>query len=1172
MQLCTVPNISFRRSQCKFHIICRRFLLLIFLLQGVLAPVYSQDESKPAPTVLAETVIDSELATEQTHSYQINLRKDEFIRIRASHPYLGLKLTLYNSDNSQLVLLSRDIRLIDLFWIAKADAPLRLDVSRQDTFSHIRKYQMSIAERRVATTEDQQRVSAQQRHYECMNQGRGTDQWNPKKAAECLEPIAAVWRQVGEANNEAYVHLMRGRLLSSAKQGKDAKEAFEQSLRSFRKSNDIHGQAVALNMLGDHYTHIKEYKQAMKYLEEALILTKKLNDYVAEAQTMSSMVDFYSHSEDKKRYLETLQQIRRLSRTAGEWSGEATSLYYIGSFYLAQAERRKAIEYFQQSLSLDPTGKNKLLKIDNLRRLAEIYGDQGRKKLALDHLLQALNLARTTNNPRTEAAVLGSIVILNQYLGDAQQASSSQDRMLQIYEKLGDHRLESFTLVMKGVTFAILGDRSSALAMLEKAEKIGLDEKNYIALNNIGEAYNKLNEPQKALEYLNRSIKLVIPSQKKTSGYAMVLDNFGVSYAQLGEKKKAVDYFEQALLASQQAGDRDFEAEVLTRIGQTYADLGERGKALDYFGRAMPILQTSENRLGVARAMGSLMLFWQTSNISLAIFYGKRAVNLFQELRAGSPAMGRSLHKTFLSTIEDLYRTLADLLIAQGRIGEAERVLEMLKEEEYFKYLRRDRDVASALKLRSDLTEKETKALDAYSRLADQIAAIGNELDKLEGERLLLPENEPFPRQVRYDELKTQLASAIKTFEVFNRQLTDEFGKTDVRVKELESGLQADLKNWGARDAVIISTIASEERLHLIVTTTTLQIPHTINIKATELNRLVSEFRAAVTNPCACVDPHPSGQRLYELLIKPIEADLKGAEAKTLLWSLDGTLRYVPLGALWDGRQYLVERFNLVVLTLASRSKVAVTPQSVDKWRGLGVGVSQKWQDFSALPAVPDELRAIIRQENPQEGSDKEVGVMPGRRLLDGEFTQIAFERALGRYPVIHVASHFSFNAGGEKSSFLLLGDGKHYTVDEVKGSTPLFSGVELLTLSACNTAMGGERNGEEVEGLGMLAQRQGALAVLATLWAVADESTAGLMQEFYQERMTKPDLTKASALRQTQLVLLSGKMKANTTAPNRSDLVGEVKGVEPSFNRDPKAPYAHPYYWAPFILIGNWR
>jgi CHAT domain-containing protein len=121
---------------------------------------------------------------------------------------------------------------------------------------------------------------------------------------------------------------------------------------------------------------------------------------------------------------------------------------------------------------------------------------------------------------------------------------------------------------------------------------------------------------------------------------------------------------------------------------------------------------------------------------------------------------------------------------------------------------------------------------------------------------------------------------------------------------------------------------------------------------------------------------------------------------------------------------------------------------------------------------------------------------------------------------------------------------------------------------------MGSGGDGSEVEGFGMLAQEKGALAVLASLWAVADESTAKLMREFYRIRVTKPALTKAEALRQAQLALLRGEVKAGAASKrSRSEFAGEIKGGKfPEYKADAERPYAHPYYWAPFILIGNWR
>ena len=205
--------------------------------------------------------------------------------------------------------------------------------------------------------------------------------------------------------------------------------------------------------------------------------------------------------------------------------------------------------------------------------------------------------------------------------------------------------------------------------------------------------------------------------------------------------------------------------------------------------------------------------------------------------------------------------------------------------------------------------------------------------------------------------------------------------------------------------------------------------------------------------------------------------------------------------------------------------------------------------------------------------------------MLDEAFTASAMQAALRQgYSLVHIASHFSFKPGNETDSFLLLGDGSHLTLAQIKSFPNLFRGVDLLTLSACDTATGSSgATGKEVEGFGVLAQRQGAKAVLASLWPVADESTQLLMREFYHQREANPNWTKAEALRQAQLELLTGRGAATKSGAkgagaktDRAEIVAGVKpqgGVNrPPFSPDPKAPFSHPAYWAPFILIGNWK
>jgi tetratricopeptide (TPR) repeat protein len=154
-----------------------------------------------------------------------------------------------------------------------------------------------------------------------------------------------------------------------------------------------------------------------------------------------------------------------------------------------------------------------------------------------------------------------------------------------------------------------------------------------------------------------------------------------------------------------------------------------------------------------------------------------------------------------------------------------------------------------------------------------------------------------------------------------------------------------------------------------------------------------------------------------------------------------------------------------------------------------------------------------------------------------------------------------------------LLGDGTHMTLAQIRTKLN-FNSVELLTLSACDTALGGgaTHHGVEVEGLGALAQEAGAKAVLATLWPVADESTSELMRALYQEHRDH-HRDKADALREAQLDLIRGTVTSSTTAADSHRGLTRTDGDQAggNFKADPKAPFSHPFYWAPFILMGNW-
>lgn len=169
-------------------------------------------------------------------------------------------------------------------------------------------------------------------------------------------------------------------------------------------------------------------------------------------------------------------------------------------------------------------------------------------------------------------------------------------------------------------------------------------------------------------------------------------------------------------------------------------------------------------------------------------------------------------------------------------------------------------------------------------------------------------------------------------------------------------------------------------------------------------------------------------------------------------------------------------------------------------------------------------------------------------------FTLAKFQNSLKTgFQFVHLAGHFYFDYKSPLESFLLLGDNTKLNLSEIQTTPQIFQGVELLTLSACETAQGGEDStGREIEGFAILAQRQGAKSILATLWKVNDESTGKLMKDFYNQLNT-PQMNKAEALRQSQLHIL------RITAKNR-------------FPTNTREKFSHPFYWSSFILVGDWR
>lgn len=265
--------------------------------------------------------------------------------------------------------------------------------------------------------------------------------------------------------------------------------------------------------------------------------------------------------------------------------------------------------------------------------------------------------------------------------------------------------------------------------------------------------------------------------------------------------------------------------------------------------------------------------------------------------------------------------------------------------------------------------------------------------------------------------------------------------------------------------------------------------------------------------------------KLYQWLIAPIEPWLTERGVDTLIFLPDGPLRLIPLAALTNGQQFVLERY--AVVTMPGMSLFDPQPLPREKVRSLLAGVSEAVQGFPALPGVGNELRDL-------------QALLPGKTLLNRGFVRASFQQEVQEtpYQMVHIASHGEFG-GSPEQSFILTYDGRlnMNQLEELMQVQAEGTPIELLTLSACQTAEGDDR---APLGLGGVALKAGVRSALGSLWMVSDQAAQTLIPAFYQQ-LQVPGRTKAKALQQAQLRLLK-----------QPDL-------------------AHPFFWGPFILIGNW-
>ncbi len=696
-----------------------------------------------------------------------------------------------------------------------------------------------------------------------------------------------------------------------------------------------------------------------------------------------------------------------------------------------------------------------------------------------------------------------------------------------LYLQLGDHeRANQFFMQALEIKSKAFGKQHSMIAQ------------SYNSLANVASARD---DYETARQYAEKALAI----RKKVFGeqHGLVGDSLlFLSLLELrnGEKEAALDSIQQAVTMFSEVLGPDNPRTLMARMVETMWYLQQ-----DDF---MTVEQKCEQILLDPAIKENREIHWLTlflygtslarqNKTAAAIFFEKQAVNIIQELRGQVSSFSPALQKSYLMPRTSVYRKLAGLLIDQGRLAEARQIITMLKEEEFSGYLRGAPAglEASSTQIAFTVVEEnwDKRYLDVQNRLVD----ISREASVLRKKRSqgLSPQEEQKLKQLRQD-LKLAKTAYRRFLETLDKELASYSAE---RIREISSrnldklkSMQGVLRELNG-NAVLIHYLETGSTLYLILTTDQVQVVRRVAITSSELNRLIMDFRTELQSPDG--EPLEKAGQLYNILFAPLADDVEQSGAEVLMLSMDGPLRYLPAAALHDGSRYLIEKYAVVLFTEAAKARLLSRPPSELKFAGLGV--TRAFPGFDSLPSVQDELESIVVTDK-----DDPNGVMQGIILLDKDFTGEAFINVLDEgYSVLHIASHFIFKPGTEYDSYLLLGDGATFSLADMYDEDIDFNDVELLTLSACETGLGaGSGDGREIEGFGSLAQRQGAKTVLATLWPVADMSTAQFMPYLYGS-LARGKTSRASALQLTQQHFIQSEQ------------------------------FSHPFFWGSFILMGNW-
>lgn len=1042
--------------------------------------------------------------------------------------------------------------------------------------------------------------------------GRG-ERGDAERAVELLKRALAVREAVLPADAPEIASSL-GNLAAGYDELGRAAEALPLYERALALSERVRGPddartATALNNLAESLGALGRFREALPMHRRALAIRERRlgaehPETAGSLNNLGELLDTLGRQAEALPLKERAYAANRARLGAGHpgtLSSQGNLAYLLaalGRFDEALAMAREVLDTAVRVHGPDsPSAGSGLLRLAYIHQLR---GDYAEALPLAQRALAQREVQRGPAHPET-AVALNNLAEVHGAMGDYGTAVALHGRALQIREaSFGPNHPETASgLNNLASLHQALGQWALAEPLLERALAIHREaygpvhEETARSLNNLGHLMLSRKGP-KDLVRAKALFEQASAIQAKAFGpehptLAVTLNNRAGVLEDLTRPREALPLHLRALAIRERAfGPRHASVALsLNNLAALHDTLGQPARSLPLYRRALAIVQPASGAAPaqpvLLAAVHTRLARWHQQNggargANLAIFHLKQAVNLSQGLRAGASTLDGAAQASLLRGVEQRYRRLAELLVRQGRLPEAEQVLALLKQQERREFVRGDAQDAGGLEARAELSAAERELAAGLAANAESLSRAQAELEAL-GEGASARRAQLLARiQADSEALDGLLADAVGALSGSlsgspsgapsgaaptsaagaGRARANAAAAFEAAVGERDAVSQrlALLDERSGARAAALFIVPGERTTTFMLATAQGAVGLSAGLPEARLNALVADLRRTIE--ARRPDYRAPAAALHQALIEPVAPLLARARTDTLMLYLVGSLRYLPVAALFDARtgQHLVERYALAVYTVGGlRDALAEPPR--ERWAAAGLGVSRALAGFDALPSVPGELRGVVRSA---ADAAPAAGVLGGERFLDEAFTRERLGQVARRgapFAVLHMATHFKLVPGREDESQLLLGDGDLLSLRQLRSDATLaFGTYDLVTLSACNTSMGGgpagagsDRAGAEFEGLATTLMRKGARAVMATLWEVQDEGTARLMQTFYAARGEQRQRTKAQALRAAQLAMIRGELR---------DGAGRLD-------------FRHPYYWAAFVLMGNW-